>query len=59
MPSAANETPLPSYVPGVGRGATPFSTRAETAPALSSSTVKLRDMRDAAARAESQRRANE
>lgn len=59
VPTGANETPLPNYVPGVGRGATPFTTRAETAPAPAASSAKLRDMRDAAARAESQRRANE
>lgn len=59
VPTAADEAPVPSYVPGVGRGATPFTTRAETAPAPAASSMKLREMRDAAARAESQRRANE
>ncbi|KAL8449817.1 hypothetical protein Emed_002780 [Eimeria media] len=59
VPTAANDTPAPNYVPGVGRGATPFTTRAETAPVPTTPNAKLREMRDAAARAESQRRAAE
>ncbi|KAL8271947.1 hypothetical protein Esti_004071 [Eimeria stiedai] len=59
VPTRANDTPLPNYVPGVGRGATPFTTRAETAPVPNTPNAKLREMRDAAARAESQRRATE
>ncbi|XP_026191354.1 pre-mRNA-processing factor 6 [Cyclospora cayetanensis] len=59
VPTAANEAPAPNYVPGIGRGATSFTTRAETAPAPVASSIKLREVRDAAARAESQKRAAE
>lgn len=59
VPTGANDTPLPNYVPGLGRGATAFTTRAETAPAPVASSAKLREIRDAASRAESQRRAAE
>ncbi|CDJ63352.1 LOW QUALITY PROTEIN: U5 snRNP-associated 102 kDa protein, putative [Eimeria necatrix] len=59
VPTGANDTPLPNYVPGLGRGATAFTTRAETAPAPVASSAKLREIRDAASRAESQKRAAE